>query len=407
MSLLWMFVIVAAAALLSLRPLWARPPNAGVRRRALNVVSYRQRLDEIDGELETGTLDADAAQALRDEAAARLLADTGDDPSAPAAPSAMAARPIALLLVCAVLIAAISALGYRGSESRRIAGWIAAVRDNPEAGQRLMVEGMVKRLERRLQEQPGDADGWAMLGRSYLVQDRTAESAQAYERANRLSAAAPRAEWLAAEAEVRVLLQDRDLQGLPRQLFERALAIDPTQGNALWYGGLAAAQAGEYGLALDRWLVLRGLELPDDFRAVLESQLPELAHLAGRALPERPAEVPLQLTVDIAVADSLTAEVDPGAVLYVFARNAEVTGGPPLAVRRSAAGELPLQLTLDDRDAMASGMGLSMAERWEVVARVSRSGNAQPQPGDLEGRTVVGRAQLAQPVRLQIDRRLP
>ncbi|MEQ1438311.1 c-type cytochrome biogenesis protein CcmI [Fontimonas sp. SYSU GA230001] len=408
MTLFWMVLIVVLAAAISLRPLWSRRAPAGdeIGRRALNVASYRSRLAEIDTEVAVGSIGADAAESMRQEAAARLLEDAGE----PGVPTAVAGtrRSWSVAGVGIALIAAVGGLGYYLGGSRELAAWIDTARQDPAAAQRLAVGAMVRRLEQRLDKAPDDAGGWAMLGRSYYVMARYAESAAAYERANRLTAAAPNADWLADEGEVRAALGGHDLRGLPRQLFERATAIDPQQPKALWYAGLAAAQAGEYGLALDRWLALRATELPDEFRDTLDEQLGELARRAGRELPAptAPAATAARLNVKIDVDAALAGEIAASDVLFVVARNPG-GGGPPLAVQRLSAADLPTTVTLDDSNAMAPQFKLSSADRWEVVARVSRSGTAQAQSGDLEGRVTVGREDAAAPIRLRIDRRVP
>jgi cytochrome c-type biogenesis protein CcmH len=414
MSVVWMSGIALLAVVLTLWPLWARSPGSGPRRRALNVVGYEGRLAEIEAELAAGTLTPEGAQALRDEAAARLLADTGADAEPSVSLSSATPRSWALALGATAFIVAVTVLAYWYGDSRQQAAWIAESRADPQAAQRLAVDSMVQRLESRLQDEPGDAEGWAMLGRSYVVMGRQEEAAAAYERANRLVAAAPRADWLADEAEVRTLLQGHDLRGLPRQLFERALAIEPEQPKALWYAGLAAAQAGDYAVAVERWVALRAGDLPDDFRAVLDERLKELVALAGVDAPSMPATPQAepagapagapQLVLQLEVAEGL--DVAASDTLFVIARRPDAPG-PPLAVRRMGAAALPLQVTLDDSHAMAPGMNLSAADRWEVVARISRSGTPQAQSGDLEGRIVVDAMQARAPIRLTIERRVP
>ncbi|MFA5938826.1 MAG: c-type cytochrome biogenesis protein CcmI [Sinimarinibacterium sp.] len=415
MTLFWMGVIAVLAVALSLRPLWSRRDTTvgEVQRRALNVAGYRSRLAEIETEVAVGTIAGDAADPMRQEAATRLLDDTGED--APTqAPVASAPRSWVLTTVGVALIAGVCGFGYYFGDSREIASWVAEAGANPEAAQKLAVGAMVRRLETRLQKTPDDAPGWAMLGRSYYVMARYADSAGAYERANRLTAAAPNADWLADEGEVRAALGGHDLQGLPRQLFERSIAVDPRQPKALWYGGLAAAQGGDYGAALDRWLVLRGTELPDDFRSTLESHLKELAQLAGRELPAaaEPESAPApvastaQLTLQIDVDAALSGDIAASDTLFVVARRPDA-GGPPLAVKRVSATDLPMTITLDDSNAMAPQFKLSSADRWDVIARVSRSGTAQAQSGDLEGRISVSREEARAPIRLRIDRRVP
>lgn len=426
MIVLLMAAIALLAIGLALWPLWARAPRQGLQRRALNVAGYRTRIQELEIEEQVGSIAAEAAQPLRDEAAARLLNDA--EASGEAAPAAESPRSWKLFALSAVLIVAVSVGGYLAGSSRQQANWIAQAESDPQAAQRLAIESMVQRLQTRLAEEPNDAEGWAMLGRSYYVMGKFADSAGAYERANRLNSAAPNADLLADEGEVRVLLQDHDLRGLPRELFERALAIDPGQPKALWYGGLAAAQGGDYSLAVDRWLALRKTELPPEFRASLDERLKELAQLAGRevnldqpaeqaeqAMPDDPihsavaakATVPADgLLLEVSIDPALAGSIGASDTLFVVARRPDAPG-PPLAVRRLSASSLPAQITLDDSNAMAPNVKLSSADQWDIIARVSRSGTAQAQSGDLEGRLRVSREQSRAPVALKIDRRVP
>ncbi|HEY1077348.1 MAG TPA: c-type cytochrome biogenesis protein CcmI [Fontimonas sp.] len=442
MTVVLMAGIALLAIGLALWPLWARAPRQGLQRRALNVEGYRTRLQELEIEQQVGTITAEAAEPLREEAAVRLLADA-DGASSEREPAAESPRAWALFAAGAVLIVAVSVSGYLLSGSRQQADWIAQAASDPQAAQKLAIDSMVQRLETRLAAEPNDAEGWAMLGRSYYVTGRLADSAGAYERANRLKSASPDPDLLADEGEVRVLLQEHDLRGLPKELFERALAIDPGNPKALWYGGLAAAQAGNYSLAVDRWLILRQGDLPDNFRASLDERLKELAQLAGREVQLDPVAptAPLDHAALVAAAEAAQADADGGQAdpaaegaampaagglllevsvdptlagsvgasdtLFVVARRPDAPG-PPLAVQRLGARSLPAQVTLDDSNAMAPNIKLSSADRWDVIARISRSGTAQAQSGDLEGRLQVTREQAQQgPIKLVISRRVP
>lgn len=430
MTLLWMVVIAVLAVVLALWPLWAGKPGQGLRRRALNVAGYRSRLEEIDVEVKAGSVAPELAEPLREEASARLLADAeGESATAPA--EAPERKSWVLFTALAVLIVAIAGVGYYTGDSRRQAALIAEAKVDPASAQQHAMDDMVGRLEERLKQQPDDAEGWAMLGRSYYVLGRIENAVGAYAQANRVSASAPRAEWLADEGEMRVLVAGHDFSGLPAQLFDRALAIEPQYPKALWYGGLASAQAGNYGQAVDRWQALRNnSELPEDFRKVLDQRLPELLQLAGRdpasspssapsasvdaapaapvtetATPAAPGGAP-QLVLDVEIAPEFANSFAASDTLFVLARRPEA-GGPPLAVRRMGVSSLPARVTLDDSNAMAPGLNLSTTDRWEVIARVSSSGAPMAQSGDLEGRLIVTQAQSGQPLRLRIDRRVP
>jgi cytochrome c-type biogenesis protein CcmH len=86
----------------------------------------------------------------------------------------------------------------------------------------------------------------------------------------------------------------------------------------------------------------------------------------------------------VSVDAGIASKVDRAAALFIFAR---AVNGPrmPLAVIRGTAAELPRDFTLDDSLAMAPTMKISGAEAVRIEARISRSGNALPQSGDLVG----------------------
>jgi cytochrome c-type biogenesis protein CcmH len=404
-TIAWMGLLVLLAVGWMTRPLWRGQLRNTDARRSHNVAAYRQRMVEIDAELALNTLQADAAAQLREEAAARLLSDA---PLAEALPETSAQpRAWVLALSLALFVAVVAGFGYLRADSRQISGWIDLARKDPEAANSQVVSSMLQRLENRLKSEPDDAEGWAMLGRSYFSLGRHAEAAQAYAKANALTASAPDADWLASEGEARAFQQQGDLSGAPAALFGAALKVDPSYPKALWYAGLAAAHAQQYSVALDAWLQLRDQDLPDDFRQVLEQRLPELAQLAGRELQPRSTQAPaggasLQLRVDVDPA--LNAPTDGSAMLLLFVRRPQ--GGPPLAaVRQPFTGAV--DLVLDDSSAMIQGNTLSSAEQWQVVARITRNAGVQAQSGDLEGHLSLSRDQATTPQRVLIDQRVP
>lgn len=420
---LLMALLAALAGLWWTRPLWRRASPTAQRRRNANVMAYRTRLAEIDADTAVGTLDAESAQQLRDEAAARLLQDAAG--TADAETASLSARQVSWALVGVVVLAMISGLLYWYGGSWRTRDLIELAGHDPQAAQERMVEGMVATLESRLDSHPDDAEGWAMLGRSYVVLQRYAEGVKAYARANALAIDQPNADWLVAAGAAQGMADgNRDLSK-SRLLFEQALTLAPGNADALWYGGLAALQAGDFKAAYEHWLKLRDDQrLPDDVRAVLDQHLPELAQKAGRTLPAAaaapaptapsdtatPSTAPVaggvKLTVTVRLASALKDKLKPGMTLLVFAKAAE---GPPmpLAVQKIESPDLPLTVTLDDSQAMMPAMKLSAFPNWVVTARLTSGAGAQALSGDLEGSHSVVRADAGTPQEIVIDRQLP
>jgi cytochrome c-type biogenesis protein CcmH len=397
------------------RPLWRKTTTATVRRKRANVTAYETRVAEIDADLAAGALDAESAQQLRDEAGSRLLHDADTAAADRSADTPRRARS-ALLLIAVLGIG--TALAYWLAGSWQTRGTIELAQRDPQAAEQQMIAGMIAKLETRLKATPDDAQGWAMLGRSYVVTQRYGDAAKAYARANALSIEQPQADWLVAAGAAQGLASpERDLRA-SRPLFEQALTLDPGNAEALWYGGLAALQSGDMATAYRHWLALRDQDLPEDIADVLEQQLPLLAVQAGAKLPPKraaaapaseaaaPAASAASLTVNVRIADALRDKIKPGMTLLVFAK---ADNGPPmpLAVQRIEAPQLPLTVTLDDSMAMMPAMKLSGFERWVVTARLTASGGAQALSGDLEGRHAASRADAGTPLELVIDQQLP
>ena len=401
------YLLMALLALLTLL-LLARPWSSSatalrMRRREANVAAYRTRLAELEGDVAAGLIGADMAQTLRQELAARLLGDTGDEEDVQAAlpPS----RSWKRLLVCGVLIAGVATAGYYFTGSWRTQQLIELAQRDPEAAQAQAVRQMVEGLTQRLARNPDDAEGWGLLGRSRYVLQEFSAAAQAYAQANRLGGAQD-AEWLIGEGESLALAREQPLTARPRELFEAALRVQPEAGKALWYAGLAALQAQDYRTAQRHWLALQRQELPDDMRTLLQARLTEIAAIVGDPAPQA-VVAGLSLDIEVRVAPALAQRAADYPTLFVFAKAA--SGGPPmpLAVQRLHNPKLPLRVRLDDSMAMMPQLRLSQFERWTVTARLTRGGTVQAESGDLQGQVELDRAAAVRPLRLTIDRELP
>jgi cytochrome c-type biogenesis protein CcmH len=259
---------------------------------------------------------------------------------------------------------------------------------SPHALTQERLAAMVDELADRLRTRPDDADGWAMLARSEVALGRHAQALQAFANAERLR---PQdAQLLADHADALAMTHQRDLEGEPSALIERALKIDPHNAKALALAGTAAFDRKDYAQAVRDWETLAKTEPPDGpFADQVGASIAEARRLGG--LPEAAASGPAKAVASagtvagtITLAPALAAQVSPDDTLFVFARAVD---GPrmPLAILRRQARDLPLDFTLDDSMAMSPAARLSGAARVVVGARISRSGNAMAQDGDLEG----------------------
>src|SRR6185503_5880407 len=262
------------------------------------------------------------------------------------------------------------------------------------------IVAMVESLAAKMKDRPDDPQGWALLARSMAAIGRFKESADAYERLSKLVADDPQvyADW----ADSLGMAQGRTLAGKPYELAKQALKLDPQHRKALALAGTAAMDARDYRAASDYWNRLAAQIPPDSpDHAQVQSVLAEIGERAaatGSPLPAKPkalASAPASaaagaksVTGSVSLAPNLASKLTGGETLFIFARS---EGGPrvPLAVIRATAQQLPMQFALDDTQAMSPNMKLSGAEQVRIEARVSKSGNAAPQPGDLVGTSAV------------------
>ena len=250
-------------------------------------------------------------------------------------------------------------------------------------------EAMTAKLAQRMAANPDDPVGWLMLGRAYKALERYPDAVQALQEANRRKPNQP--EILVEYAEALALQHGRSLDGEPMRLLERALKIDPNHPKALTLAGAAAFEAKDYKRAIAYWERLLG-QVPADseLAQALKTGLAQARQLAGVKPPPAAAASSAPLAAaetirgEVRLAAALAGRAGPQDTVFVVARAAE---GPrmPLAVVRSQVKDLPLRFALDDSQAMAPQMKLSGFSKVIVTARISKSGNAMPQSGDLQG----------------------
>lgn len=267
---------------------------------------------------------------------------------------------------------------------------------------------MTEKLAARLKTQPADAEGWAMLARSQTVLGRQAEALAAYERAVALRA--DDAQLWADYADALALRQNRQLSGEPLKLVEKALQLDPRNVKALYLAGTEAFNRKDYAGAVRYWERVQAAGAPDNpqvrqvSEALAEARslagLPASAPPAGQHAP-RSALPGRSVAGTVTLAPALAQQVAPQDTVFIFARAAQGRG-MPLAILRKQVKDLPVRFVLDDSLSMSPSALLSGASEVVVGARVSKSGNAMPQPGDLVGQSAavpLGRADLAVEIR--------
>ena len=383
-------------------------------RERINVRLYHERAAELEREQANGAISEDQYQQAQQELQRDLLHNQGRD----VVLRSGGGRWLFPLILLTLPVAAGglywqlgNTLFLEGVAAAAAVQQMRASAQGPDIGQ------MVKRLQQRLEENPADAEGWSMLGRSLSVLERYEESANAYRKALELT---PNdADLHGQYAESLGLARGGRLEGEPAAAAARALALDPENPMGLWLTGMAAYQVGERAQAVATWQHLQQVLPADDpsqqslARVIAQAtaaisgtteSAPTAAAAASDPTPPPAAAATNAITLQVSLAPAIADGLSGEETLFVFAR--APGGRMPLVIERHRVADLPLQLTLDNRDAMAGGNPLSTLSEVEVVARISRSGGVVPQSGDREGVMKLS-LPISSRMELMIDQRLP
>ncbi len=406
-------VLILIAFLIILPPLWRIPPSPPFSKRGekdlspplakggrggfadqdqRNIAIARQRVVELKEQLQAGAL----SQALYDEQLAELELALSDDLDIENHVQTSSSQGRWMAWVLILVIPLVAGLLYWTLGNYQSLTQDAQTAENQATPEREQMVGMVAGLAARLEKQPDDALGWTMLGRSYKYLQQNDKAVEAFEHAYKLIGDQPEIMLLYADA--LAFVNNEELAGKPAELVFKALAIEPDNVTGLWLGGMAKAQTGEFVAAMTLWKKLEGLLPPGSeaqqeiqgLMAKLATQIPEgtvqaestAAQSAATSTPSLAAAA--SIAVEVSLAPELQKSAGANDTVFVYA---QALSGPqmPLAIVRKQVSELPLTVNLTDTMAMMPTMKLSNFEQVKLLARISKSGNAMKQPGDLIG----------------------
>jgi cytochrome c-type biogenesis protein CcmH len=414
MTLFWIYaagLILLAMAFIVL-PLLRNRYQTGIDADELNLSVFKQQLAELDSDLEAGILDQDRYDAAKKDLEKELLSDVAEQPSASVATETKGSRWMSL---SALLIPLVALLVYQflGSPEiiQRLAEQPAATggggSGTPHAqaaggGAMPSMEALVQRLAEKLEQEPNNPEGWAMLGRSYMAMKDLPKAQAAFERAIKLSG--ENVGILLAYAETIGAGSGNNFTGQAAPLIEKAYGLEPENPNTLWMSGIMTYQQGNYQVALERWEKLQAMLSPqssemesvaraiDDARKQLglkpiERSLPAIAQarpVNNDTAASGAATGGAGVEVKVSLSPEMQKQAKPEDLVFIYAK--AVSGPPmPLAAARKQVRDLPLTLRLDDSMAMMPRLKISGYPEVTVGARISRSGSPMAQSGDLEG----------------------
>lgn len=245
-------------------------------------------------------------------------------------------------------------------------------------------------LARDLERDPDNSDNWTRMGMAYKDMQEYSSAEHALRRALFIDGDNP---FIQVELAETLLYASGEPQLPPegRALLERAVTSQPNNQKGLWLLGLDAFQSGRHEEAVDWFERLVAVLPAGDVRQTVQQHLDQArASANGTGRPRQPSPgrdqtaTAVSMNISVRLDEALSEQVSGEEVVYVIVRGGD-NGGPPLAVRRLSAADLPTSIVIDDSDAMLEGSGLSEAGTIRVTARVSHSGQARAAAGDLEG----------------------
>lgn len=435
-------LFLAGALLLLLPSLWSPKTPAGpVGAGGANVAVYRDQLREAERDLAADLITRERYEQTRAEIERRVLEDTA---AAAALAEARPSRRVAVMLALGIPLASVLTYLVLGRPDAAAPDAVAAARSVADGRHEVtadQLERMVTALAERLKSDPNNAEGWVMLGRSYTVMQRYRDATMAMRKASELLP--DNVDILADLADVTGMAQGRRLAGEPARLIQKALDLNPRHVKALALAGSVAFEQKDYAAARRYWERLVAEVPPDSEMArSVRGSIAEATQLEGGGAPAQPglatAQAPARpaaptappgaapgpsaggaaappggaiaaagprVSGQVVVSPELATRFAPGDTLFVYARAAQ---GPrmPLAILRRQASELPLSFSLDDSMAMTPTMKISGFPQVIVEARISKSGQATVQSGDLIGQSAPV-APGAEALRITIDRVQP
>lgn len=395
MMVFWIvaLLLIVAALLFLLPPLIQKGEGKDLLDRdELNATIFKDQIAELDADLEAGVLTQEQYDTARHDLEKSFIQEAEENKKASMAlqTDKIIGRSAAVVIGVVIPVLAVSLYALLGSGEAGLKPEDARPQVQAE-GHDGTLEEQVRKLQDHLQTNPDDIESWVMLARSYYFMKQYGPASETFARASSmLQDSNP--DILADYADALAMANGRNMAGQPYELVKKALTIQPFNQKALWLAGTATFQAQDYATTLEYWKRLLQIFPKDsDNYKQMQRNIAEVQQRLGvpvdtgavaGAKAEGAGGVKVSGVVRLDDALALNASIDD--TLFVFARAAK---GPrmPLAIVRKTVKDLPLEFTLDDSMAMNPAMKLSNFNQVVVGARISKSGNAMPQSGDMEG----------------------
>ncbi|MGP4789327.1 c-type cytochrome biogenesis protein CcmI [Psychrobacter sp. 1Y11] len=380
----------------------------------INVAVFRERLAELKSDKDNGTIDDSHYQNQKLELERQLL-----DAQREVTP--MVAPGIKSRLIVMVWVPVLAAMAYLliGNRTPVFELWTAEDKvgqvaddlltgkiDQPPAWAIEDGRQLISAMQTNVYRHADDPDRWMRLSELFLSLEATPSAIEALSRAYRLS---PENEEIATSyAQISFFANEGQLDANIRRVLQDVLVENPQHEGAQMLMAMGEARSSNFDEAQGWISRLRNsiAAKPGDHSRALAS----LDELSANVSAQK-AQAAQGIDVTVMINSSLLPLVKGDDVLFVAIR--DVNGGPPFAAKRlpiSVVKQGEANVSLSDLDAMMPERTLASARanktQLAVIARISHSGNAVAESGDLSGNPVVISADQNQ-VNVEINQQVP
>ena len=378
---------------------------------ASNLVIYRERLNEIKRDLNLGTLSQNEFTEAKEELAASLLNDLKIQQTTT---HTVHKSKLVQLLGGSLIIMPIIAFPLHYFLQAQL--YFQEIPPGSSAELEQYFKGSDQnKLSIILAKATRDSRFWEKSAQVYLQSERPDAAIQAFQRV--ISLSGDTAAALIGQTHATAMLQQGSLEGEPAALIQRATALEPNNPQVQIWSGLLSLQRGEYDRAINYWeRVMQAMPADAPQRAniitMIEQAKQQKAAKSTTAMQDPAAKTPTEtaqntpLRVRVELSAALIAQTQPNDTVFILAR--AVSGSRmPLAIVRKQVKDLPVTIALDDSTAMSAELRLSAFKVVNVTARISRSGQAMPQPGDIYGEIGPVNAKSSNVLKVEINQQVP
>jgi len=400
MLVFWIIAFLLLLAVLALiLPALVRPKvNENVDVNTEKRAIFNQQFAELAQDKVNGVLDAVQYEVAKGELERRVLEEIGDVQHASVVATPDRSLALVLLLVIPLLAASLyyklgspDSVTIPATAPEHLASKSMTQHSNTMSD----LEPLLASLQKKLENNPEDGEGWALLARSYVELGQHAKSISAYAQATKSIMDDP--QLLADYADALAVVNGGQLAGEPVALVNQALKLDPQHVKALMLAATAAFDRQDYKQAISYWeRAQQALPIDSEILPDVQASLNEAHILSGEKAVKplvkqavtqsiaQPVSQPAGISGTVSISPKLAQRLDPSVTVFIYARASQ---GPsmPLAIVRTTVGNLPYAYHLDDSTALVPNHKLSQVEKVLVIARVSKAGDARQQSGDLQG----------------------